>query len=386
MRDRFAEARSELAVAQPVPPAARILIVLHDFAGGGTERVAIRLANQWAKTGRTVRIFCGNETGPVRAMVEDEVAVEPASRTLPRSAVSRVRLGFALARAAKRFAPDVIFAPGNFHFLVLAAFSLRDRGRTATCCKISNPLVRTDRRGPGGWLRRLTLKALTARIDILIAMSPALRAEAVALVGEERVSAQWEPIFADIHQPAMIEREPDLIVAAGRLEPQKNFALAIEAMAHLSRWTSARLVILGEGSERARLERMIERLGLHQCVLLPGHVRDITPWLRRASCFLMTSHYEGYPASLVEALVCGTPAIVTPFSAALNDILPHAARAVTVRPDPEAIAWALQDLLRRPYLLSIDNVLFARHGESSAAASYLKLMDDMLARTRRRHQ
>ncbi len=82
-------------------PGHRILIVLHDFSGGGTERVAIRLANQWARMGRAVRIFCGTEAGPLRGLVDDAVSVEQADPVLPRARFSRIRLGIALARAAE---------------------------------------------------------------------------------------------------------------------------------------------------------------------------------------------------------------------------------------------------------------------------------------------
>lgn len=358
-------------------PAHRILIVLHDFSGGGTERVAIRLANQWARTGRAVRIFCGTEAGPLRALVDEQVRVEQADPVLSRSLFSRVRLGFALAAAADRFRPAAVFAPGNFHLLVMAVFGLRDRSGAATLCKISNPLMRNNRPGATGWLRRSAMRLLTRHIDALVAMSPALRAEAALLIDADRVSARWEPLIPAACATARErpERDPGLIVAAGRLEPQKNFELAIEAMGHLSRWSDARLVILGDGSERMRLARMIDRLGLHERIRLLGHVRDVTPWLERAACFLMTSRYEGYPASLVEALAGGVPVVVTPCSPALAEIMPRDCLSSISAPDSGAIACALQTVLRGQRLQAVDPMLLARHDEARAAASYLDLID-----------
>ncbi|HWI86439.1 MAG TPA: glycosyltransferase [Sphingomonas sp.] len=365
---------------RPARHAQRILIVLHDFSGGGTERAAIRLANQWACLGRRVRIFCGSEAGPARRLVGPDVQVEPAVPPIPRGFISRMRLGFALAHAAERFRPDAVFAPGNFHLLVLASFAARDRSGATNFCKISNPLVRQDRRGLAGALRFAVLKALTARVDVLIAMSPALCSEATRLIGGNKISARWEPIFETgaAASVSAVERDPGLIVAVGRLEPQKNFALAVEAMALLSRWTDARLVIFGEGSERARLTRMIARLGLHQRVQLPGHAVDVERWLKRASCYLMTSRYEGYPASLVEALACATPVLVTPCSPALDEILRHATVATVVEPDAGAIAYALQGMLRRPRPQSIDPLLSNRHDVARVARSYLDLIDARL--------
>lgn len=356
--------------------AERILIVMHDFAGGGTERVAIRLANQWARMGRTVRIFCGCETGPARHLIDPGVSVEIARPSLPRALLSRIHLGRALAEAAERFGPDVVFGPGNFHILALAAFAMLDRSGAAIFCKISNPLGQAERGGLGGWLQRSVVRAMTARIDGLVAMSPALREEAARLVGPDRVVTRWEPILDAGAQPRPdADRDPTLIVAAGRLEPQKNFALAIEAMAHLGRWTDARLVILGEGSERPRLARLIRQLGLQERVLLLGHVQDPKAWLARGACFLMTSRYEGYPAALVEALACGLPAIVTPCSPALREIMPHEGGSRIVESDAGALACALGGLLRRPRPQPVDALLLARHDEARAAASYLDLLD-----------
>jgi len=358
-------------------PAHRILIVLHDFSGGGTERVAIRLANQWARMGRAVRIFCGTEAGPLRSLVDEQVFVEQADPIRSRSLFSRVRLGFALAAAAERFRPDAVFAPGNFHLPVMAAFGLRDRSGAATLCKISNPLMQRGRPGVTGRLRRWAMRLLTARIDSLVAMSPALRVEAALLIDADRLSARWEPLIptARAGADARPERDPSLIVAAGRLEPQKNFELAIEAMAHLSRWSDARLVILGDGSERRHLARMVDRLGLHERITLVGHVRDVRPWLERASCYLMTSRYEGYPASLVEAIASGVPAVVTPCSPAVSEILPREGLDSISSPDAGAIACAIQTVLRRQRLQAIDPMLLARHDEERAAASYLDLID-----------
>ncbi len=377
--DPSLRAAPDLLPAKEAIPARRILIVLHDFSGRGTERVAIRLANQWARMGPALRIFCGTEAGPLRALVDPQVFVEQADPVLSRSFFSRFHLGLALAAAADRFRPDAVFAPGNFHLLVMAVFGLRDRSGAATLCKISNPLMRSERPGATGWLRRWGMRLLTRRIDSLVAMSPALRTEAALLIDADRVSARWEPLIPPARTVAIArerpERDPSLIVAAGRLEPQKNFGLAIEAMAYLSRWNDARLVILGDGSERARLARMIDRLGLHERVTLLGHVRDITPWLERAACYLMTSRYEGYPASLVEALASGVPAVVTPCSPALSEIMPRDCLSSISAPDAGAIACAVQTVLRGQRLQAIDPMLLARHDEERAAASYLDLID-----------
>jgi glycosyltransferase involved in cell wall biosynthesis len=95
----------------------------------------------------------------------------------------------------------------------------------------------------------------------------------------------------------------------------------------------------------------------------------------------MTSHYEGYPASLVEALANGLPAVITPCSPALSEILPRDGLGSVSAPDAGAVACALQTVLRRQRLQSVDPMLLARHDEERAASSYLDLIDRCVRET-----
>ena len=94
-----------------------------------------------------------------------------------------------------------------------------------------------------------------------------------------------------------------IILGVGRLEEQKGFADLIEAFvqAGLSKW---RLVIAGEGSQRERLERLIAHYGASNIEFI-GRQKNIWPWYGKASVFAMTSHYEGFPNALLEAMACG---------------------------------------------------------------------------------
>src|SRR6476620_11394080 len=95
-----------------------ILICLHDFSRGGTERIAIGLAANWADAGRDVTIFCGNEQGGLRDMVDPRIKVVAVQPPIARGLLSRWRLGRAMARQLGKLQPDVIFLPGNFHLLL----------------------------------------------------------------------------------------------------------------------------------------------------------------------------------------------------------------------------------------------------------------------------
>lgn len=121
-------------------------------------------------------------------------------------------------------------------------------------------------------------------------------------------------------------REPGLVVSAGSLEPVKNHALSIEAI-HLLRRTrpEVRLVIAGDGPERARLERLA---GVGEAVTLAGRLGrdDVYRLMLRAQVFLLASRRltrkgEGVPTAALEALALGTPAVLSS-DASLDPVVP----------------------------------------------------------------
>jgi glycosyltransferase involved in cell wall biosynthesis len=108
---------------------------------------------------------------------------------------------------------------------------------------------------------------------------------------------------------AAIPVSPPLVLACGRLSPDKNFPFLLRAFAKMAR-KDARLVILGEGAARPVIEAEIARLGLGERASLPGY-RDPTPWYAQASCFAMTSTRETFGLVIVEALAAGLPVVTT---------------------------------------------------------------------------
>ncbi len=365
--------------------AKRILVAMHDFSGGGTERTAIRLANEWARRGRTVRIFCGSESGPTRALVSDAVQVREADPVLPRSLGSRATLGLHLRQEALLSQSDAIFGIGNFHIPVLAAYNAAGGSPAKTLCKLSNPL------SLGGLSRSMApfhafgLRMLTKDIDALVAMSPALRVEACRVLKRPDVLMAPEPILSGppIVRAAMrsSEKAPPLLVCAGRLERQKNFSLALDAFAALPASRGACLAILGEGSQRQALERQAQRLGIADRVHMPGHVADIRVWLQQATAFLSTSRYEGYPAVLIEAIASGVPVITTESSPAIREIIEDMAHGEIVASDSSTLAMALDRWIRAPLTTSPAAELgrLHRHRVEWAAGAYLRLLDDLTA-------
>jgi len=110
--------------------------------------------------------------------------------------------------------------------------------------------------------------------------------------------------------PWLQHKDKPVIVSVGRLAKQKNFPLLLRAFARVRQRLDARLVIVGDGTERVSLERLIRELGL-QDVSLPGYSDN--PWrtMARADVFVLPSEEEAFGLVLVEAMACGTPIVAT---------------------------------------------------------------------------
>lgn len=116
-------------------------------------------------------------------------------------------------------------------------------------------------------------------------------------------------IQTDVRSKTEPDRWP-LVVAIGRLEPVKGFDTLLRAWHHANQ--PGNLVIIGSGSQEAPLKTLRERLGLESTVSFAGHRTDVAQWLARADVCVISSHREGFPYVLIEALQAACPVLATP--------------------------------------------------------------------------
>lgn len=344
-------------------------IILHDFSTGGSERIAIRLANAWAKSGRRVTIYCGIEEGALRSLVSTDVIVRCCDPPIARSLTSRLFLGLRLAEPIRKDQPDVIFVPGNYHLAVVAVLArLRFAKRPLFICKLSNPVRSNDSPSTaeriGEWLTRRAL----APVSAFTAMSPALREQALHVFTHHPIYDLAEPVLDDDLAPLGDPEcggSPARIICAGRLAPQKDFALALRAFSKIDPTLHGELLIYGEGPLLGDLNALAIELGLSKRVKFAGYVRDLRPCLAGAKLVLMTSAFEGYPAVLIEALAAGIPVVSTNCSPAIVEIIASddLGDIISSR-DPQVIASAIEGRL-----MAVDT-----QGELRIAATQKHLM------------
>lgn len=169
-----------------------------------------------------------------------------------------------------------------------------------------------------------------------------------------------------------------LIVAAGRLSSQKGFDLLLRALRLVLEETSVRLLLLGEGPERASLERLAQDLGVAPYVSMPGFTPHLPAYLANADLFVLSSRWEGLPTVLIEALAAGVPVVATDCPSGPREILEGGrwGRLVPVE-DIQALAQAMLAQLRNP--LPPPPESWARFTEEVVSQQWRSLMDEILA-------
>ena len=181
---------------------------------------------------------------------------------------------------------------------------------------------------------------------------------------------------AALEHPWFEEGTPPVFLAVGRLTPQKDFPNLLAAFAQVRKQQPARLIILGEGEERQALEAIIEDLDLTSDVLLPGFVSNPYAYMKRASCFVLSSIQEGLPTVLIEAMACGCPVVATDCPSGPDEILAGGIYGSLVpMENPQALAAAMLSALHSPLESELLVKRAQEYSTDNAIDAYLTVLD-----------
>jgi glycosyltransferase involved in cell wall biosynthesis len=211
------------------------------------------------------------------------------------------------------------------------------------------------------WLRTAPMRWLFPDVDLIICVSEGVIEDTVNITGlpRSRMVAIRNPIITpDIYpkseepvaHPWFAEGQTiPVIVGAGRLTPEKDFATLIKAFHRLRQHKDCRLLILGEGPLRQDLERLADELGLTDYVSLAGYQANPFAYMKKASLFVLSSAWEGSGNVLVEALALGIPSVSTDCPYGPSETLADGKYGPLVPVgDDAALALAMLETLNNP--------------------------------------
>ena len=176
--------------------AQHILTFAQRLQGGGVERAMLRMTDGWLRAGRRVTLILGSREGPLAAEIPEGIELHELGS-------NKYSALFSLADHVRKAAPDLIFCPGNHYSGVAALTRLRlGKASPPIVAKVSNALVRPELSAGAAWGYRRWLLLHPRFLDAVVAMTPAMAAEAVTEMG---MPAERGPIIAN--PPAMARAE-----------------------------------------------------------------------------------------------------------------------------------------------------------------------------------
>jgi glycosyltransferase involved in cell wall biosynthesis len=355
----------------------RLLLVLPVPARGGAENYALTigraaLARGWSvgalvpdapgtaslREDLTVAGIALSELTPVDRLARDDA--EPSTPTKLRAAAD-------LARVACRFRPDVVHVMlpwPTFAYPLLVTSALLSLPTVATFHLVpdTGPYVRRRRRLVYRWARGRGQRWIAVSnhgsrlVGALYRMDPTeIRViyNGVSGVSLPLADTERERLRASVRAEMRLPVEATILLALGRLHPQKGYGDLICAAAGISaERPNVRVVIAGDGPDRERLEELTRALGVTDVVRLIGHRADAERLMAAADVFAFPSHFEGTPFALLEAMAHGLPVIAAAFGGA-DEIVDHDRTGILVPvARPNALRVAVLQALADPERLS----------------------------------
>jgi glycosyltransferase involved in cell wall biosynthesis len=281
-----------------------------------------------------------------------------------------------LARLIRRLRPDVLHThTAKAGAVGRAAALLAGRRRPRVVVHTFHGHVLRGYFGTVGSLVFRAIETVLARsTDALVAVSPQVRDELVrfgvapaAKFAVVRLGIELEPrVACDEDQAAIRARigvSPDRFVVGwfGRMTAVKRTDDLLDALTALrERGVDALLLLVGDGADRERLERLAHGRGLAKSVLFLGYQEDVARWYAACDAIVLTSASEGTPVTLIEALAARRPVVATRVGG-VEDVVQDGVTGHLVRPgDTHALAERLA-------LLAADPELRRRMGEAGRA-------------------
>lgn len=294
---------------QPLP----VLFVQTSMPVGGAETLLVNLVRRIDRTRFAPEVVCLKEPGPLGELLQSE--------GVP------VHQGLLAGKYDLRVLPRLITLMRRREIGAVVTVGAGDKmfwGRLAACFArvpvVCSALHSTGWPDGVGRLNRL----LTRITDAFIAVAPPhgeflvefekFPAEKVRVIpnGVDTDRFVPAPYSTAIREELGIDTSTPLVGILAALRPEKNHELFLAVADRVRRSIpEARFVVVGEGPERATIERILLERGLADAVHLLGNRNDVPAVLAALDVLMLTSHNEANPVSILEAMSCGVPVVAT---------------------------------------------------------------------------
>ncbi|GAV26216.1 glycosyl transferase [Carboxydothermus islandicus] len=308
----------------------KILFILSNLNLGGAERVTLNLIRNLDKSKYEITLFIIENKGQLWDEIPENVKLVVGSNKFKRIRYSIFKIFKKLYMEAKNC--DIIigaseFIPTYFAYFISKLTKKPMIGWIHTLIDEQTKLM--------GRKELLFSKIIYRRIKNIVVPSNFAKESFIKwLKLSDKYNKQNIKVIYNIFDTQIYKKninldrykkifERPLLISIGRLEYSKGFDILIKAFSILVKKNyEYNLVILGEGSEREKLEKLaIENNLLNNYIFLPGFINNPLPFLKKSEIFILPSRYEGLGMVILEAFYTGTPVIAANNQSGVNELL-----------------------------------------------------------------
>lgn len=352
------------------------------LGGGGAERVMSTLAKSFVDQGLSVDLVLCRTDGPYRKDLPPQVNIVDLN-------ASRVILSLSkLAGYLRRVRPQALLSTLD-HANVIAILARRVSGastriivRVATTVSVASV---NDRQLLGRFMPSL-IRLFYPWADGVVAVSKGVAEDISKILRNDSIPVRviYNPVITDdffskasesVSHPFYKCNDEPVVLGVGRLVGNKGFQDLIRAFALVNQQRRSRLIILGEGGERAALQALINELGIADRADLVGFVDNPLAYMSRSNVFVLSSEYEGLPNSLIQAMALGTPVVSTDCQSGPSEIL-DGGRLGELVPvgDHAAMAKSILGCILGSRLQKRQTAVWDKYSAKMVSGEYLRLL------------
>jgi glycosyltransferase involved in cell wall biosynthesis len=332
----------------------RVLFLLPALNGGGAERVTLHLLRHIDPEVCQATLFVFQPKGAYWDDIPKDLRVVIGAPNQERQQLTAFTVLRRLISAARNHDVVVACLQNRTTYVAWLAGAITSKpviGWIQNSAVPGSPMLKAR--------HRLLSRQIYPRLTTLVCASQGVFASLSAFVPLCRQQVKVIPSFIDrdmvtalacAELPSSIStsREEPLLLAMGRLVPQKGFDVLLRAIRQLHNCGQrVHALILGDGGERSNLQRLITDLSLGEYVKMPGFAANPFPIMRQADIFVLSSRFEGFALVLLEAMALGLPIVATDCVAGPSEILDRGRCGMLVPPeDHRALAAAVSAMLK----------------------------------------
>jgi glycosyltransferase involved in cell wall biosynthesis len=358
----------------------RVALYVRLLYGGGAERVMVNLIHGLIGQGVAVDLVMHVVEGPYLAQIPSQVRI--IDLKAPRMLEGLPKL----ASYLRKERPSALISALHYTNEIALWAKALVFSKTRLVVSEHNTLsVHSKYRQTDRWAPTLA-RFFYPWADKVVAVSEGVSEDLSQAIGLPK--SLIEVIYNPIVTPLMLEKsqqplehpwfkagEPPVVLGVGRLEPQKNFPLLIQAFAKVHRQRRARLIILGSGRERQALNALIKELGLQADVSILSFLENPYPYISKSDVYVSSSNWEGFGNVIVEAMALGTPVVATDCPYGPAEILSGGKYGALVpRDDVDAMATQILETLSGK-VCSTDPKWMEQFSLQAATQRYLDILN-----------